>query len=76
MLHFEPMKLTFDRSLKSHVVCKIKCNGCNSMYVCHTSGNVTIKTSEKQNNDYLVGPDNVVMQPSFCFGHAQRMSLH
>ena len=45
------LKSPFDKNLKSHVVYKVKCNGCSSIYVGQTSRHVTTRISEHQKND-------------------------
>ena len=42
------LKSSFDRDLMSHVECEIKCNGCGSLYVGHTSRHVTTSITEHQ----------------------------
>ena len=49
------LKSAFDKNLKSHVVYKVTCNGCGSIYVCQTSRHVTTRNSEHQKKDSPVG---------------------
>ena len=42
------LKSPFDKNLKSHVVYKVTCNGCSSIYVGQTSRHVTTRISEHQ----------------------------
>ena len=45
------LKSPFDKNLKSHVVYKVTCNGCSSIYVGETSRHVTTRTSEHRKKD-------------------------
>ena len=45
------LKPSFDKNLKSHVVYKVTCNGCSSIYVGQTSRHVTTRISENQKKD-------------------------
>ena len=49
------LKSPFDKNLKSHVVYKVTCNGCISIYVGQTSRHVTARVSEHQKKDSPVG---------------------
>ena len=49
------LKSPFDKNLKSHVVYKITCNGCSSIYVGQTRRHVTTKVSEHPKKDCPVG---------------------
>ena len=49
------LKSPFDKNLKSHVVYKITCKGCSSIYVGQTSRDVTTRISEHQKKDSPVG---------------------
>ena len=48
------LKSPFDKNLKSHVVYKVTCNGCSSIYVSQTSRHVTTRISEHQKKDFLL----------------------
>ena len=58
------LKSPFDKNLKSHVVYKVTCNGCSSIYVSQTSRHVTTRISEHQMKDSLLDNTlfNVVVQ--------------
>ena len=49
------LKSPFDKNLKSHVVYKITCNGCSSIYDGQTSRHVNTRISEHQKKDSPVG---------------------
>ena len=49
------LKSPLDKNLKSHVVYKVACNGCSSIYVGQTSRHVTTRVSELQKKDFPVG---------------------
>ena len=49
------LKSPFDKNLKSHVVYKVTCKGCSSIYVDQTSRDVTTRISEHQKKDSPVG---------------------
>ena len=49
------LKSPFDENLKSHVVYKVTCNGCNSIYFGQTSRHVITRISEHQQKDSPVG---------------------
>ena len=49
------LKSPFDKNLKSHVVYKVPCNGCSSIYVGQTSRHVTTRFSEHQKQCSSVG---------------------
>ena len=49
------LKSPFDKNLKSHVVYKVTCNGCNSIYVGQNSQHITTRFSEHQKKDSPVG---------------------
>ena len=49
------LKSSFDNNLKSHVVYKITCMGCISIYVGQTSQHVTTRISENQKKGSPVG---------------------
>ena len=49
------LKSPFVKILKSHVVYKVSCNGCSSIYVGQTSRHVTTRISEHQKKDSTVG---------------------
>ena len=49
------LKSTFDKNLKSHVLYKVICNGCSSIYFGETSRHVTTRISEHQKKDSPVG---------------------
>ena len=53
------LKSSFDNNLKSHVVYKVTCNGCISIYVGQTSRHVTTRISEHQKKNSPVGQDIV-----------------
>ena len=57
------LKAPFDKNLKSHVVYKVTCNGCSSIYVGQTSRHVTTRISEHQEKDSPVGQHLIE-----CFG--------
>ena len=48
-------KSSLDKNLKSHVLYKVTCNGCSSIYVGQTSRHVTTRISEHQKKDSPVG---------------------
>ena len=50
-----PLKSSFDKNLKSHVVYRITCNGCSSIYFGQTSRHVTTRISENQKKNSPVG---------------------
>ena len=49
------LKSSFDKNLKSHVVYKVTCNGCSSIYVGQTNQHVTTRISEHQKKGFPVG---------------------
>ena len=49
------LKSPFHKNLKSHVVYKVTCNGCSSIYVGQTRRHVTTRISEHQKKDSPVG---------------------
>ena len=49
------LKSPFLRNLKSHVVYKVTCNACSSIYVGQTSRHVTTRISEHRKKDSPVG---------------------
>ena len=48
------LKSSFDKNLKSHVVYKVTCKVCGSIYVGQTSRHVTTRSSEHQKEDFPV----------------------
>ena len=53
------LKSPFDKNLKSHVVHKVTCNGCSSIYVGSTSRHVITRNLEHQKLDSPVGQNLV-----------------
>ena len=49
------LKLSFDKNLNSHVVYKITCNGCVSIFIGQTIENVTTRIPEHQKKNFPVG---------------------
>ena len=78
------LKSSFDRNLQTHVLYEIKCNGCGSIYVGHTSWHVTNRISEHQKRIHswisifinLVAARMTLNGNSGCLSHSRETHDH